>query len=1015
MTELDQEQLSDMPDPKKSIARKNGFVWAGFLILAVVLCAIYVARLAITDRFIAGKCLDLEIPCNIKVSHIGIDRVDVTHLEVSISNTEKISGRDIEIQLDWLGLFKPNVSKVTFKEAIANVDVSQGSENIEKFIRRLQDIAETNGQREAQSSPMHVEIESIGLKLATKGGDVDVKASMQGELSDGQGQVVFPFEILPVVYKTSDFRSEVKVLSGKAFLNGDRIESTVEFQAEDTHIGATKLGDVSGTLPFELDLSTGQMSGILDLAVADLLYENKAAEELRAQIDLRGKWNVADRLLSDFSAQGDAKFYKIIGFENAFAQIKHYASLFPANGLLGKWSPSEGGVDMVLPFAFNLSDEGMVLSSVPKAVTVQKVDDFEIKLGSALSQWAYDFEARKFNFTGDMIFQSDLARLEMSDLDLVFHDSELNVLGAAKLNASKDAESLKVSVEGMKLISTSRAVEAELLNTQIDFSGRAFNADWKGVSIGGDLKLGFDEGDFAFHQDPVLDISIESISTQSAKIGSFRTQYKSRNFASANGGFSGQGMVAGLNVDLQRAGQIFDIEIDGADLDWSIDDTLNANMVIAAPKLSSTFQDKPVQANAPEMAISLYTDSRWRVEGYLDEGQLNYQAFAVNEIASKFHISGSEAGLIGGMKSLSFGVTDTAENIRFVPMRWKGGLELAAGHLRAIGELMTEQEAHALGSVEVRHDFVENAGAVKLFPTNLTFSPERMQPYSIFPTLRGVASNVRGNVTLQGGINWVRGKLSSSGIIDLTDLGFVTDKAGLFEGVFGRIEFDDILKQHSLPHQEILIDQWNAGAPMENGKVQFQVLEFGEVFVHGSQWPFATGTLSLEPMIWSVFSGTNAVEVEVQNVDLAGFVNEVKLPGVEASGKLDGRVSAVFSTGRVAIERAHLASSSGGIIRYYTPAMEELATTGDRVALLVNALKDFQYDEMAVDVRGDLSGEMMLDVYLAGQSPEVIEGRGIVMDVSIESELMSLLGSQRMVDGKINAFVQRLHEKKNGM
>ncbi len=1011
LTELDQEQLSNSSDLKPNIARKNGFVWAGFLILVVIFSTIYLARIQIADRYVKSKCVELEISCNINVSHIGIDQIGISRFDVFISSNEKISARNIEVQLDWLGLFKPGVSKVRFKEAVANVDVSQGSENFQKFVTQLQTIAKVNGQREAQSSPIQVEIESIGLKLATKRGDIDIKASMQGELSDGQGRAVFPFEILPAVYNSADFRSEVKILSGIAFWDGDRIGSKVDFKAIDTQIRGTKLGDVSGTLPFELDLSTGQMAGTLDLTVADLLYENKTAKTLKTQIDLRGKWNAAEGLLSDFSARGNVDIQKIIGFEEVFAQIEHYASLLPASDLLGSWSSSEGGVDVVLPFALNLSDEGMVLSSIEKAAIVKKADDFEIEMGSALSQWAYDFEARKFNFAGDIIFHSDLAQLELSDLDLVFYDGELSVSGGAKLNASKDAESLKVSVEGMKLISMAQAIEAELLNTQIDFSGRAFNADWKGVSIGGDLKFGIDEGDFAFHQDPVLDIGVESISTQSAKIGAFNTQYSSQNFAAENGIFQGQGMVSRLNVQLQRAGQIFDIEIDGADLDWSIDDILNANMVIATPRLSTMINDAAMIFDAPEISVNLYTDDHWRIGGELSNGRLEYMSFLVDRLHSKFDVSGSSAGLIGGVEGVSFQLSDAVENIRFVPMVWDGNVALAAGEIKAHGEIRDAKDNRILGRTIVIHNFDWDAGNASLLPTNLTFSPSVLQPYDIFPMLRGVASNVRGNVTLSAKIDWDAGKISSAGVIDLSDLGFVTDKAGLFEGIFGRIEFDDILKQHSLPHQEILIDQWNAGAPMENGKVQFQVLEFGEVFVHGSQWPFATGTLSLEPMIWSVFSGTNAVEVEVRNVDLAGFVDEVSLPGVEASGKLDGRVNAVFSTGKVAIEQAHLASSSGGFIRYYTPAMEKLATTGDRVAILVNALKDFRFDVMSVDAHGDLSGKIWLDVFLSGESPEVIVGEGVEMNVSIESELMSLLGNQNVVENKIHRFVKHLYEK----
>ena len=250
--------------------------------------------------------------------------------------------------------------------------------------------------------------------------------------------------------------------------------------------------------------------------------------------------------------------------------------------------------------------------------------------------------------------------------------------------------------------------------------------------------------------------------------------------------------------------------------------------------------------------------------------------------------------------------------------------------------------------------------------------------------------------------------MSSDGIVELIDIGFVTPKAGLFEGVFGQIEFDDLLAQHSLPDQRIKIHKWNAGAPLENGVVQFQVRNFKEVHVQKSRWPFAKGFLWVEPVVWQTEAEVNQVVIQAENIDLAGILDEASLWGVQAYGALSGEIEASVSTGHIKIDEAQFKSNSAGFIRYDTPAMQKLATTNENVALMVNALKNFKYDEMSVDVSGDLTGKMLLNIFMAGRNLDFAEGHGFEMDVSIRSDLMALISASSVAEYRINAYVQNI-------
>jgi hypothetical protein len=159
----------------------------------------------------------------------------------------------------------------------------------------------------------------------------------------------------------------------------------------------------------------------------------------------------------------------------------------------------------------------------------------------------------------------------------------------------------------------------------------------------------------------------------------------------------------------------------------------------------------------------------------------------------------------------------------------------------------------------------------------------------------------------------------------------------------------------------------HAGIDISNGTLDYQLKANSRVAIEGARWPFAGGTLTLQPVLLD-FSGPSAKNLTfvVDGLDAAQFVQTLSLDNVAATGTFDGVVPLHFGAdGAGRIDGGHLAARPEGGTISYTGSISEHAI-GAYGVMAFEALKSLSYRRLDVTLDGALDGEFVSRIELAG-------------------------------------------------
>jgi hypothetical protein len=108
----------------------------------------------------------------------------------------------------------------------------------------------------------------------------------------------------------------------------------------------------------------------------------------------------------------------------------------------------------------------------------------------------------------------------------------------------------------------------------------------------------------------------------------------------------------------------------------------------------------------------------------------------------------------------------------------------------------------------------------------------------------------------------------------------------------------------------------------------------------------------------------------------------------------------IIADGRMIIDSGYLrALPPGGSIRYRaTDETRALADNNAELALALDVLSDFQYQQLRSKVQLDKAGNLLLALSLEGSNPALYEGQSIRFNINVEQNLDPLLQSLRIGD-----------------
>ena len=267
----------------------------------------------------------------------------------------------------------------------------------------------------------------------------------------------------------------------------------------------------------------------------------------------------------------------------------------------------------------------------------------------------------------------------------------------------------------------------------------------------------------------------------------------------------------------------------------------------------------------------------------------------------------------------------------------------------------------------------------------IRFSPE-LQPDAISPLYGPLLSDATGAVEVVGALGLVAGDPFADLDIILYDLSGTLAGAEV-KNLAGSVHLSDLAPLRTPPDQQITAAALDPGLPMENLALTFSLPGNGAAWLSGASLELAGGTVSAEPTTFDPARAENRIILDVAGVELSRLAALLEMPEVEATGRLAGSIPVLFADGDIAIEGGRLATEEPGVLRYLPESGAAIAGGDEYMELVVNALANFQYESLAIDLDRALGGASVVGLHINGANPDVYDGYPIELNVNLTGDL----------------------------
>lgn len=349
-------------------------------------------------------------------------------------------------------------------------------------------------------------------------------------------------------------------------------------------------------------------------------------------------------------------------------------------------------------------------------------------------------------------------------------------------------------------------------------------------------------------------------------------------------------------------------------------------------------------------------------------------------------------------------VSDSAAATRFNPLSTDDALlSLKDNAIRATAILREPSGKAEIAKVSIDHDLVSGAGHAQLEVGGITFTPKGLQPEKLTPLTLGVVANVAGTVSGHGRIDWGPKGVTSSGTFG-TDRIDLAAAFGPVTGIKSQVHFIDLLGLVSAPDQEARVAEVNPGVAVTDGLVHYQLTGQNRVKIGDATWPFAGGTLRLDPTELDFRAEAERhLTFRIEGLNAAAFVQQLDFPNIAATGTFDGVLPMIFDHTGGRIEAGQIIARSGGGTLAYVGELSN-ADLGAMGKLAFDALKAIRYSSLDISLDGRLDGEMVSRVRFTGvreATPKqslitrLIRNLPFRFNIQIRAPFRGLVGSAR--------------------
>lgn len=295
-----------------------------------------------------------------------------------------------------------------------------------------------------------------------------------------------------------------------------------------------------------------------------------------------------------------------------------------------------------------------------------------------------------------------------------------------------------------------------------------------------------------------------------------------------------------------------------------------------------------------------------------------------------------------------------------------------------------------LAAVAGFHDFAQRAGHAEVSIPDITLGPAGVQPDTVIPALSAI-HNVAGRIGGDARLAWRNGRVTGRAKLRLDGIGGETD-GGIVEGISGTIVFDRLFPPSTASAQRLRIKKINAGVVLTGTSIRFALLPSGVLRIGRADATLADGKVIVVAPIVDLVAQKARATVTLQGVRLERILSLVDLGDVYATGRIYGSVPIRIAGANIAIDGGALAALGGGALRFRSErAKQVLKTGGKQVALMLQALEDFTYERLNVNIDKSPAGDARVMLRTLGHNPAVLEGRKFQININLETNLNRLL------------------------
>ena len=128
--------------------------------------------------------------------------------------------------------------------------------------------------------------------------------------------------------------------------------------------------------------------------------------------------------------------------------------------------------------------------------------------------------------------------------------------------------------------------------------------------------------------------------------------------------------------------------------------------------------------------------------------------------------------------------------------------------------------------------------------------------------------------------------------------------------------------------------------------------------------------------------------LNVRGVDISALLEDVDIPGLAVSGRLTGHIPVRMTNGEIVIENGRLDADSAGTLRYVpTSGDVPLDLDDGNMELVLDALANFEFTELGIEVNRQAGGSTELGLHIAGANPDLYDGYPIEFNVNLSGDL----------------------------